>query len=233
MSGPARPLDGRDLRLDEVVPAGQKSPSIDHHVDLIGAGVHSRRDLCQSGFEGCLATRKGGGNAGDLDRCVTEPFFGGSHHRGIDAHRGDRWNRGIEFPRERSQPSIAEAPNLLRCVGTFQSGQIDHRDRQSNSVGLGRGFDRASREFRRSTMHHHGIDCACSHIYRLLQIGIRNEGIADGDALVVNGFRRQTRSTAASCGEEPRKIGTIDEDELTCRRVVGVRNRVDEKTLVI
>ena len=63
---------------------------------------------------------------------------------------------------------------------------------------------------------------------------MRNERVADGDALVIDGLiRRRGFSTAASGGEESGEIGTVDEDELARRWVVGVGNRVDEQAFVI
>ena len=68
----------------------------------------------------------------------------------------------------------------------------------------------------------------------LRQIRMRNERVADGDALVIDGLiRRRGFSTAASCGEESGEIGTVDEDKLARRWVVGVGNRVDEQAFVI
>ena len=57
--------------------------------------------------------------------------------------------------------------------------------------------------------------------------------VAVGDALVVDRFTRERFSTAASRGEEPRKVGAVDEDELARGRVVRIWNLVDQETLVI
>ena len=80
VSRPTSPLDGLDFRLDDVVPAGQKGTSIDHHVDLICPSLHGRGDLRQSSLDGGLTAWKGGGNARNLDISAGKPGLRSSDH---------------------------------------------------------------------------------------------------------------------------------------------------------
>jgi hypothetical protein len=61
-------------------------------------------------------------------------------------------------------------------------------------------------------------------IRRIRQIGMRNEGVTGGDALVVNRFKRRDLSTATSCGEESREVGAVEENELARGRIIRIRN---------
>ena len=77
-------------------------------------------------------------------------------HVVVNADRTDMRNGGIT--RIGAMGLVAEGADLAFCVGTFKSGEIDHRDRQIDCEGLARLLDTPCSKFCDSCFQPHLID---------------------------------------------------------------------------
>src|SRR4029079_17445204 len=82
-------LDVDDLLEDGQVIAAQERPTVDDHVDLVGAGLRGGPRLGDLDVAERLAAREAGRDRGDLDGRALERVLRLLDERRVDAERGD------------------------------------------------------------------------------------------------------------------------------------------------
>ena len=143
-AGAARLLDRRDLLEHRLEAAGQERAAVDHHVDLVGAGLHGQPGVGQLDLERGAARGERRGDRGDPDPGALQLLLGHGGHVRVHAYRGG--GGAVRVGRIGPARLEAERTHLAWGVRALQRRQVDHPDGQVDARGLGRGLYRPGAE---------------------------------------------------------------------------------------
>ena len=145
VGAPARLADRDDLVVHVEVAAGQERAPVDHHVDLVGAGLHRQPGVGELDLAARPPAGERRGHGGDVDAAVPQRLPGRPHQVGIDADRRDRRDTP-RSPGSGRRRLRAQRADLARGVHPLERGEVDHADREVDRERLGAGLDRPGGE---------------------------------------------------------------------------------------
>ena len=151
-------LDGDDLVVHLPDPAGEEGAAVDHHVDLVRAGLDRGAHVGELHLERRLPGGERRRHGGDLHVAPGERAARHAHEAGIDADRRDRRDRGLQgIGPDRLR---AERTHLARGVRSLEGRQVHHPDREVEREELRLALDRPLRELGRPRLEGNGVDGA-------------------------------------------------------------------------
>ena len=157
----ARLLDRHDLVEDDAVVAGEEGATVDHHVDLVGAGGDRLTGVGDLDVQAGAAARergrdRGHGHAGHAVAVSrAERLDRHRHQIAVHAHRRDM--RGGRVGRVRVHGLGDQGAHLAGGVRALEGGEVHEADGRVERPGLGRGLDAAGAERGRALLETHGI----------------------------------------------------------------------------
>ena len=128
-----------DLLEDLEVAAGQERAPVDDHVDLVGAGLDGVLGVGELDVHRGPAAGERRRDRGDFDAAAAQRVLRGGDHVGVDADR--RRGGAGRVGGVGAHGLRGERAHLALGVLALERGQVDHRDREVEGVGLGRRLD--------------------------------------------------------------------------------------------